>query len=56
VGVQLVDAAAGRFQRWERGDVNARCLDAGTVEAMNFVQTNGREWEKQYPHGRGEYA
>ena len=36
--------------------VNARCLDAGTVEAMNVVETNGREWEKQYPRGRGEFV
>ena len=35
--------------------VNARCLDAGTVEAMSVVETNGREWEKQYPQGRGAY-
>jgi len=35
--------------------VNARCLDTGTVEAMNVVKTNGREWEKQYPRGRGEF-
>ena len=36
--------------------VNARCLDSGTVEAMSISQINGREWEKQYPKGRGEYA
>jgi hypothetical protein len=36
--------------------VNARCLDAGTVEAMSVVETNGREWEKQYPRGRGEFV
>ena len=36
--------------------VNARCLDPGTVEEMSLRQTNGREWEKQYPKGRGEYA
>lgn len=36
--------------------VNARCLDPGTVEAMTIGQTNGREWEKQYPKGRGEYT
>ena len=35
--------------------VNARCLDEGTVEAMTIEQTNGREWEKQYPAGRGEF-
>jgi hypothetical protein len=36
--------------------VNARCLDEGTVAAMTVRQTNGREWEKQYPKGRGEYT
>lgn len=36
--------------------INARCLDEGTVERMTVKQTNGRDWEKQYPKGRGEYA
>lgn len=36
--------------------VNARCLDPGTVEETSVRQTNGREWEKQYPKGRGEYS
>jgi len=36
--------------------VNARCLDPGTVQEMSVRQTNGREWEKQYPKGRGEYS
>jgi hypothetical protein len=36
--------------------VNARCLDAGTVEAMSVAPFNGREWEAsraglQAPHG-----
>ena len=35
--------------------VNARCLDEGTVEHMSVTQTNGREWERQYPGGRGAY-
>jgi len=35
--------------------VNARCLDPGTVEHMSVTQTNGREWERQYPDGRGAY-
>jgi len=33
--------------------VNARCLDPGTVEALMIEPVNGREWEKQYPEGRG---
>jgi hypothetical protein len=35
--------------------VNARCLDAGTVEEMKIVPLDGRNWEKSYPSGRGEY-
>jgi len=33
--------------------VNARCLDEGTVTAMTVRKTDGRNWEKQYPAGRG---
>ncbi len=36
--------------------VNARCLDPGTVDEIIITQINGREWEKQYPKGRGEYT
>jgi hypothetical protein len=35
--------------------VNARCLDEGTVASMRITQTNGKEWEKHYPEGRGTY-
>jgi hypothetical protein len=35
--------------------VNARCLDEGTVRIREVTHTNGREWEKMYPAGRGEY-
>jgi hypothetical protein len=28
--------------------VNARCLDEGTVEAIEISQTDGRNWEKTY--------
>jgi hypothetical protein len=35
--------------------VNARCLDPGTLEEMIVKPFNGREWERQYPQGRGEY-
>jgi hypothetical protein len=35
--------------------VNARCLDEGTVEQLTVTQFNGRDWENQYPEGRGEY-
>jgi hypothetical protein len=32
--------------------VNARCLDPGTVEAMDIAPLDGRNWEQQYPGGR----
>ena len=35
-------------------NVNARCLDPGTVKTMTIRPFNGREWEKQYPEGRAE--
>lgn len=36
--------------------VNARCLDEGTVEGMTIRTIDGRNWEKHYPTGRGEYS
>lgn len=36
--------------------VNVRCLDPGTIEEMTIVPVNGREWEKAYPRGRGDFA
>jgi len=36
--------------------VNVRCLDPGTAEAIEVKPFDGREWEKQYPQGRGEYT
>jgi len=33
--------------------VNARCLDAGTVQSMQVTPIDGRQWERQYPTGRG---
>jgi hypothetical protein len=33
--------------------VNARCLDEGTVTGMSVSKTDGRNWEKFYPAGRG---
>lgn len=35
--------------------VNARCIDGNTVKSMEIKQTNGKEWEKEYPSGRGSY-
>jgi hypothetical protein len=34
--------------------VNARCLDAGTVEEMIVTPIDGQNWERQYPAGRAE--
>jgi hypothetical protein len=33
--------------------VNARCLDEGTITGMTISHTDGRNWEKFYPQGRG---
>ena len=33
-------------------NVNARCLDPGTVTEMTVTPFNGQEWEAQYPDGR----
>ena len=35
--------------------VNARCIDSETIEELTVAPFNGREWEAQYPKGRGEY-
>ncbi len=35
--------------------VNARCLDEGTVTGMTLTKIDGRNWEKHYPAGRGQY-
>ena len=35
--------------------VNARCLDPGTVAGLQVRAIDGRQWEKQYPEGRGEF-
>jgi hypothetical protein len=36
--------------------VNARCLDEGTVTGMTYRKIDGRNWEKHYATGRGEYS
>jgi hypothetical protein len=33
--------------------VNARCLDEGTVTDMRIERVDGRNWEQQFPQGRG---
>jgi hypothetical protein len=35
--------------------VNVRCLDEGTYRIAGVRKIDGRNWEKQYPKGRGEY-
>jgi hypothetical protein len=35
--------------------VNARCIDEGTVTGMTIGKIDGRNWEKHYPDGRGQY-
>ena len=34
--------------------VNARCLDAGTVEKMKLKPFDGQNWEQHYPTGRAD--
>ncbi len=35
--------------------VNARCLDDGTVRELTVTPIDGRNWERSYPQGRGEF-
>jgi hypothetical protein len=34
--------------------VNARCLDEGSVEEMRVIPSDGKNWERTYPAGRGK--
>jgi hypothetical protein len=36
--------------------VNARCIDSNTVTGMKVTPIDGRNWEKQYPGGRGSFS
>ena len=36
--------------------VNARCLDEGTVEKMTIRPSDGKNWERTYPAGRGTFG
>ena len=36
--------------------VNARCIDSATVTGMKISPVDGRNWEKHYPAGRGEFT
>jgi hypothetical protein len=35
--------------------VNVRCLDEGTFEITGVRPVDGRNWERHYPEGRGQY-
>ena len=35
-------------------NVNARCLDSDTIEHMEIVPVDGRNWEKLYPKGKAD--
>jgi hypothetical protein len=36
--------------------VNARCIDTGTIQSMKINAVDGRNWEKHYPAGRGDFV
>ena len=36
--------------------VNARCIDSDTVLELKVTPFDGRDWEKQFPGGRGKPA
>ena len=36
--------------------VNARCIDSATVTGMKVNPVDGRNWEKHYPAGRGDFV
>ena len=35
--------------------VNVRCIESPAIEGMTTVKIDGRNWEKQFPEGRGSY-
>ena len=35
--------------------INARCLDPGTLAEKSVDSVDGREWERHYARGRGDY-
>ena len=34
--------------------VNARCIDAGTIQEMEVDEFDGQNWEQYYPKGRAD--
>lgn len=35
--------------------VNARCIDPGTIAISTIDDVDGKNWETEYPEGRGHY-
>ena len=35
--------------------VNVRCLEAQTIASLSVSDVDGRNWEQQFPAGRGRY-
>ena len=36
--------------------INARCLDDGTVRELLVTPLDGRNWDRSFPKGRGDFA
>lgn len=36
--------------------VNARCIDSDTVKSLKINAVDGKNWEKHYPAGRGDFV
>ncbi len=36
--------------------INARCIESDTIESIEVTSSNGKEWEKLYPEGRGAFS
>lgn len=37
-----------------RLNVNARCIDPGTVKKRNVTQFDGKNWERYHPNGKAD--
>ena len=35
--------------------VNVRCIDPGTIRKLSVHAVDGRDWERAFPAGRGEF-
>jgi hypothetical protein len=36
--------------------VNVRCLDQSTIQSIDVRRIDGKNWEQQFPGGRGTYS